>query len=144
MRGGMDATSLRAVHSSWPIVYGHRRFRARDRRVGGAWALFLGLGVPFALMAVLTMLARMGIYVDLFRPLWLPWPPDPLKPFLGVAGFAATLAYLAYRLGHRSGFKAGARAEMASTRNRIEGRSESAPRDGDAEGGAVPPPPDDL
>ena len=68
----------------------------RERRA--AWALFLLVGVPLALMAALGVLARAGIYVDPLRPLWQPWPPDSVKLLLGLMGFGATLAYLAHVL----------------------------------------------
>jgi hypothetical protein len=71
-------------------------------------------------MAVLTVLARAGTTVALFRPLWQPWPPDLLKPFLGLAVFAATLAHLAYRVGRRTGFRAGSRAVVGPLLTRME------------------------
>ncbi len=112
----MAVNETRHVRRTWPIVYARPTHPVHRNGVGLAWAFFLGLGVPFVLMSVLTMLARAGIYVDLFRPLWQPWPPDLLKPFLGVAVFAVTLAYLAYRLGHRSGFRTGTAAGIISAR----------------------------
>ena len=111
----------------WPIAYGRRTRRASGGGTGLAWAFFLGLGFPFGLMALLTALAGAGVYVDLFRPFWLPWPPDLLKPFLGVAVFVASLAYLAYRSGWRSGFRTAAFVRPASARPL-----------------PPPPPPDDL
>lgn len=98
----MDGKSARRT---WPIVYGRRRHPMPYPGVRLAWGLFLGLGLPFALMSILTVLARTGIYIDLLRPLWQPWPPELLKPFLGLAVFALTLAYLAYRVGLRSGVR---------------------------------------
>ncbi len=127
-----------------------RRKRRTPSPEGGArlaWALFLLMGVPFGLMTGLTVLARMGIYVDLFRPLWAPWPPDLLKPFLGLAVFAATLAYLAYRLGRRKGYRTGNVAGAAATRTWYEARQPARdPGDavfttGTAETPAPPPPP---
>lgn len=133
MRARMSTAEEETLRGTWPIVYGHRRRHAPDPGVRLAWSLFLGLGLPFALMAVLTSLARVGIYVELFRPLWVPWPPDLLKPFLGAAVFAASLAYLAYRIGHRTGFQRGAGLAKAAARNRVSGVP-SLP----------PPPPDEL
>lgn len=134
----------KSTRRTWPIAYGRRRERAQEGSLRAAWALFLGLGVPFGLMAVLTVLARAGIFVDLFRPLWQPWPPDVLKPFVGLAGFAGTLAYLAYRAGHRSGYRAGSVAGVAAARNEAEGRYQ--PQEGgvpatDPPVPAPPPPP---
>lgn len=123
MRGEMATMNARSVRRTWPIVYGQRTRTAPEPGVGLAWALFLFLGVPFGLMTVLTILARGGIYVDLFRPLWQPWPPDLLKPLLGVAVFAATLAYLTYRRGHRAGYRAGSFAALVSARKTAEGAS---------------------
>lgn len=93
-----------------------------------------------AFMGALTTLARAGIYVDLFRPLWQPFPPDLLKPFIGVAGFAATLAYLMYCVGQRSGYRIGMGARLASLRYGTEGRPREA---GPPFAGLPPPPPPD-
>lgn len=84
-----------------------------------ALGLFLIVGVPFFLMGVLTILGRAGIYVDAFRGLYNPWPPDVLKPFIGLGVFAATLGYLTYRLGRRYGFHKGVVAGMVFIRNQI-------------------------
>ncbi len=118
----MASAETRRARVTFPIAY-ERKVRVNQgtgTRV--AWALFLFVGVPFAVMTVLTFLARMGIYVDLFRPLWQPWPPDLLKPFLGLAVFAATLAYLTYRVGHRRGFRVGAGVNLLATRTWAEER----------------------
>ena len=131
----MAATETRRVRASWPIAYERRTRRSPGSGTGVAWALFLGAGVPFLLMTVLTVLARAGIYVDLLRPLWQPWPPDLLKPFLGVAVFAATLAFLAYRIGRRRGFRAGSGAGL------IAGRSEAVARFVPSAAAPLPPPP---
>ena len=131
----MAATETRRVRASWPIAYERCTRRSPGSGTGVAWALFLGAGVPFLLMTVLTVLARAGIYVDLLRPLWQPWPPDLLKPFLGVAVFAATLAFLAYRVGRRRGFRAGSGAGL------IAGRSEAVARFVPSAAAPLPPPP---
>ena len=140
----MATTDAKVFRRTWPIVYGRRTEPARGGRVGLAWALFLLLGLPFVLMTVLTVLARAGVYVDIFRPLWQPWPPDLLKPFLGVAVFATTLAYLAYRIGHRAGFRAGTGVGMASVRKSAEvptRANETAAPAADVQAPPVPPPP---
>ena len=131
----MAATETRRVRASWPIAYERRTRRSPGSGTGVAWALFLGAGAPFLLMTVLTVLARAGIYVDLLRPLWQPWPPDLLKPFLGVAVFAATLAFLAYRIGRRRGFRAGSGAGL------IAGRYEAVARFVPSAAAPLPPPP---
>lgn len=72
-------------------------------------------------MAALGSLAAAGIYIGPLRPLWRPWPPDIVKSLLGVAGFAATLAYLSYRIGQSAGYRSGAVAAKAEARNIAEG-----------------------
>lgn len=146
MRGPMAAAETRHVRRTWPIVYDRPVRTAPSSGVRLAWALFLGAGLPFALMAVLTMLARAGIYIELLRPLWQPWPPDLLKPLLGVAVFAATLAYLAYRMGKRSGFRTGAAVGFVSARNRSEDRGRETTRvtaETEEKPSVPPPPPED-
>ncbi len=114
-----------------------------------AWALFLVLGLPFGLMTVLDVLAGSGVVISLFSPLWQPWPPELVKPFLGVAVFAATLAYLAYRMGHRSGFRVGTGVGLAAARNKAESRpapaavaAAEAAGNESSEGPPPPPPPE--
>lgn len=123
----MAAIQTRHARSAWPIVYGHRTTPSRGAGTAVAWALFLGLGLPFALMGVLTVLARAGVYVDLFRPLWLPWPPEVLKPFLGFTVFALTFAYLAYRAGHRRGFTVGVGVGLTAIRESTDALSAGSP-----------------
>ena len=139
----MAAEQTRHARSTWPIVYGHRSRSSRGAGTTIAWILFLVLGIPFILMAALTMLARAGIYVDLFRPLWQPWPPDDLKPFLGLGVFAATLAYLAYRAGHRRGFTAGLGVGLTAIRTSAETRiaATNPTAEPEAPPASVPPPP---
>ncbi|TLZ75845.1 MAG: hypothetical protein E6K08_07750 [Methanobacteriota archaeon] len=91
-----------------------------------AWGLFLLIGVPLGLLAALAPLTAAGIYFEPLRQFWRPWPPDILKPVIGVAGFAATLGYLCYRLGRHAGYRWGTAASVAMARNIAEGRS-SAP-----------------
>lgn len=122
---GRSPASMAALDhpvASPPISFGYRRRRRlpNEHPLRWAWAFLLIVGLPFALMGVLTTIARAGVYVDLFRPLWQPWPPDVLKPFLGFGIFAASLAYLAYCAGKRSGFQSGIGVGIASTRNWVE------------------------
>lgn len=142
----MAATHVRTSARSWPIVYRRHARSSRSSGTAGAWALFLIVGIPFFLMTVLTTLARTGLYVDLFRPLWAPWPPDALKPFIGLAGFVATLGYLAYRKGHARGFRMGLGVGLSSMRQTIDVRP--ALPAGPAEPAALelppPPPPESL
>jgi hypothetical protein len=130
--------------------------RAAKARGGGlAWALFLIVGAPLGLMAALGPLSFAGVYLEFLRPLWRPWPPDPWKPIIGLAGFAATLAYVAFRRGLFSGFRRGTVAAMAAVRNLLEGRrrpglEEPIPPPPPIEEpspdrvGATPPPPDQM
>lgn len=130
----MVAHEQRSVHPA--LSAGIKRYPVRppegDARV--AWGLFVFFGLPLALMGMLVILAHVGIYIDAFKPLWLPWPPEALKPFLGIGGFAATLAYLAYRVGRRTGFRSGTLAGIASARNLSEAREREAEKE-------TPPPP---
>jgi len=48
-----------------------------------AWLSFGLGGIPATLMVALMALAEFGVYVDIFRPLWQPWPPDWVKYLLG-------------------------------------------------------------
>src|SRR3989449_1686208 len=91
-----------------------------------AWGLFLLIGVPLGLLAALAPLTAAGIYIEPLRQFWRPWPPDILKPVIGVAGFAASLGYLCYRLGRHAGYRWGTAASVAMARNIAEGRA-SAP-----------------
>lgn len=115
----------------------------RTRLLGGRstrlpWILFLLFGVPFGLMAALGPLSAAGIFIEPLRPLWRPWPPDPMKPFIGAAIFVATLAFLAYRRGRIAGFHSGTIAASVALRNMAEGRGPGALQ------GLIPPPPPAL
>ena len=94
--------------------------RVRDLRL--EWGLFLLIGLPLGFMAALGPLASAGIYVEPLRQFWRPWPPDIVKPFIGVAGFVATLAYLTFRIGRNRGYRSGTVALTAAARNIAEGR----------------------
>jgi hypothetical protein len=106
------------------------------RGMGRAWALFLAIGIPAALLVVLAPLTMAGIYIDFLRPLWRPWPPDVLKPFIGIAVFVATLSYLAFRSGRLAGIRSGTVAALAALRNVLERRSSVQPPE------PAPPPPE--
>lgn len=82
-----------------------------------AWAVFLAFGLPLGFMAALGPLTAAGIYIEPLRPLWRPWPPDLLKPVIGVAGFVTSFAYLCYRLGRHAGYRWGTAAATAMARN---------------------------
>jgi hypothetical protein len=93
------------------------------RGMGRAWILFVAFGIPAALLVVLAPLTMAGIYIDFLRPLWRPWPPDVLKPFIGIAVFVATLSYLAFRSGRLAGIRSGTLAALAALRNVLERRT---------------------
>ncbi len=131
---GADATHHKAT---WPIVYEHRLTAEPEPTPRLAWGLFVVLGLPFGLMTVLVVLADVGITVPLFGALWMPFPPEVVKPFLGLAVFAATLAYLTYRMGHRAGFHAGTGVGLAAARSVAESRAHEVA----TEEAATPPPP---
>ncbi|HYY47943.1 MAG TPA: hypothetical protein VFA17_04595 [Thermoplasmata archaeon] len=95
----------------------------QGRGLGRAWILFLAMGLPAALLAALGPLTMAGIYIEPLRPLWRPWPPDVFKPFIGIAVFAATLAYLAFRSGRLVGLRTGTVAALAALRNVLERRA---------------------
>ena len=42
------------------------------------WGLFLLLGVPLGLIAVLGPLTAAHIYIEPLRRFWQPWPPDEI------------------------------------------------------------------
>ncbi len=147
---GADAAHPRAT---WPIVYEHRLVAAPEPTPRLAWALFVAFGLPFGLMTILVVLADVGITVPLFGVLWMPFPPEAVKPFLGLAVFATTLAYLTYRVGHRAGFHAGTGVGLAAARNVVEARAREAaseapvspppPPEPAVDPSATPPPPDE-
>ncbi len=126
---------------TWPIVYGPRPTVTPEASPRLAWALFIVLGLPFVLMTILTVLGDAGIRLPFFGLLWMPWPPEVLKPFIGLGVFAATLGYLAYRLGHRSGFHAGTGVGLAAARNFAEARPPVSKAEANPETQEVPPPP---
>lgn len=70
----------------------------RERNLRIAWALFLLLGLPMALMGILVALASAGIVVGAFSPLWVSWPSDAAKVIVGFLGFLVTFAFLAHRV----------------------------------------------
>ena len=87
-----------------------------------AWALFVLIGIPCALLVILTPLTYSGVYIDALKPFWRPWPPDLAKPFIGLALFLGTFAYLVYRSGRLAGFHSGTVAATAAYRNLVEAR----------------------
>jgi hypothetical protein len=112
------------------------------RGMGRAWILFLAVGIPAALLVVLAPLTMAGIYIDFLRPLWRPWPPDVMKPFIGIAVFVATLSYLAFRSGRLAGIRSGTLAALAALRNVLDRRSSAPLPQEPAPPEPAPPPPE--
>src|SRR2546425_6797912 len=133
---------------SWKLPRSPRRnLPKRARALRLAWVLFIFIGAPLGFMVALGPLAYAGIYIEPLRQFWQPWPPDILKGIGGVLGFAATLGYLMYRKGRYTGYRTGAIAERATTRNRAEGRvpvSNPASAPGATVPAPNPPPPPEM
>ena len=125
----MAAPGTQAVPTTASIEMTMEKTAQRGRAPRLPWILFLVIGVPFGLMAALGPLAAAGIYIEPLRPFWQPWPPDVAKPFIGAAGFIATLAYLVYKIGRMAGFQRGTVAVTAAFRNLLEGRGRGAGHD---------------
>src|SRR3989441_1797115 len=142
------AGSRRRPLPSWMLPRGPRRnLPKRARALRTAWLLFLFIGLPLGFMAALGPMAYAGIYIEPLRQFWQPWPPDILKGIGGVLGFAATIGYLMYRKGRYTGYRTGAIAERATTRNRAEGRvpvSNPASAPGATVPAPNPPPPPEM
>ncbi len=130
---------------SWKLPGGPRRnLPKRARALRLAWVLFLIIGAPLGFMVALGPMAYAGIYIEPLRQFWQPWPPDILKGIGGVLGFAATLGYLMYRKGRYTGYRSGAIAERATSRNRSEGRVTVANPAPSSETVPNPPPPPEM
>src|SRR5256885_2747946 len=86
-----------AIHGAVrPAGNATERKTPSNRSLRLAWGLFLAIGAPLALIAVLQPRSVVRLHIEPLRPFWRPWPPDILKPVIGVAGLVATLAYLCY------------------------------------------------
>lgn len=72
------------------VIEAHYRNAAR-RRIRLSIALFVAVGIPAGLMALLAPLSCMGIYFEPVRPLWNPMFGDLGKFLIGIAGFLVTL-----------------------------------------------------
>src|SRR3989442_11912522 len=139
------ASSRKRPLPAWKLPKGpKRKLPRRARALRTAWVLFFVFGVPLAFMAALGPLAYSGIYIEPLRQFWQPWPPDVLKGIGSAAGFAATLAYLLYRKGRYTGYRAGAISERATARNRSEGRVTVVNPAPSPETALNPPPPPEM
>ena len=104
---------------SW-LRYARDKKPSRGRGLKAAWALFIILGIPLGLLAILGPLAAAGYYFEPLRQFWRPWPPDYQKAIIGIAGFSAVVAHLFYRSGRDHGYRSGKVAGKAAARNASE------------------------
>jgi hypothetical protein len=105
---------------SW-LRYARDKKPSMGRGLKAAWVLFILLGIPLALLAILGPLAAAGYYLEPLRQFWRPWPPDYIKAIIGIAGFVAVAAHLCYRSGRDRGYRSGKIAGKAAARNAAEG-----------------------
>ena len=110
------ASRSHAPSRSW-MRYARDKKPSMSRGLKAAWALFIVVGLPLGIAAVLGYLAYAGIYVEWFRQFWRPWPSELVKSLLAIAGFAAILGNLFYRSGRERGFRSGKMAGKAAARN---------------------------
>src|SRR6267378_1293555 len=112
--------SSRMPSRAW-LRYARAKKPAKSRALKAAWTVFIILGIPLGLMAILGPLAYAGFYIEPLKQFWRPWPPDYVKGLLAVAGFAITLGILLYSHGRESGYRRGKTAGKAVARNIAEG-----------------------
>src|SRR2546430_8443742 len=94
---------------------------AKSRSLKASWAVFIVLGIPLGLMAILGPVAYAGYYIEPLKQFWRHWPPDYVKGLLAVTGFAVTLGILLYSHGREAGYQRGKTAGKAVARNIAEG-----------------------
>src|SRR5713101_5155421 len=104
---------------SW-LRYARDKKASMGRGLKAAWGLFILLGIPLGLLAILGPLASAGYYIEPLRQFWRPWPPDYIKAIIGIAGFVALAAHLTYRSGRDHGYRSGRIAGKAVARNAAE------------------------
>src|SRR5437870_13570390 len=129
--------SSRMPSRAW-LRYARAKKPAKSRSLRASWAVFILLGIPLGIMAVLGPLAYAGYYIEPLKQFWRPWPPDYVKGLLAVTGFALTLGILLYSHGREAGYQRGKTAGKAVARNIAEGRGGAG---SEAATGAVPPAP---
>src|SRR5438132_12064730 len=112
--------SSRMPSRAW-LRYARAKKPAKSRSLRAAWAVFIVLGIPLGLMAILGPLAYAGYYIEPPKQFWRPWPPDYVKGILAVSGFAVTLGILLYRHGKDAAYQRGKSAGQAVARNIAEG-----------------------
>src|SRR5438552_8790333 len=117
----MGTMSSRHMPARAWLRYARDKKPAKGRALRAAWAVFILLGIPAAIMAVLGPLAYAGIYVEPLKQFWRPWPPDYIKGILEGGSFAGVVALLLYMQGRTRGYQRGKAAGKANTRNDTEG-----------------------
>jgi len=127
--------SSRMPSRAW-LRYARAKKPAKSRSLKASWAVFIVLGIPLGLMAILGPLAYAGYYIEPLKQFWRPWPPDYVKGILAVSGFAVTLGILLYSHGREAGYQHGKTAGKAVARNIAEGLGGA-----DIEGARAPVPP---
>ena len=103
------------------LRYARAKKPAKGRGLKAAWAVFILIGIPLGIMAILGPLAYAGFYIEPLKQFWRPWPPDYVKGLLAVTGFALTLGILLYSHGREAGYQRGKTAGKAVARNIAEG-----------------------
>jgi len=134
----MGTMSSRHMPARAWLRYARDKKPAKGRALRAASAVFVFLGIPLGIMAVLGPLAYAGIYVEPLKQFWRPWPPDYIKGLLAVGGFAGAVALLLYMQGRERGYQRGKAAGKANARNVAEGLGMVA-----VESVAAPAPPPD-
>jgi len=107
--------SSRMPSRAW-LRYARAKKPAKSRSLKASWAVFIVLGIPLGLMAILGPLAYAGYYIEPLKQFWRPWPPDYVKGILAVSGFAITLGILLYSHGREAGYQHGKTAGKAVAR----------------------------
>ena len=120
------------------LRYARAKKPAKSRSLKVSWAVFIVLGIPLGLMAILGPLAYAGYYIEPLKQFWRPWPPDYIKGLLALGGFAGATALLLYMQGRERGYQKGKTAGKANARNVAEGLGMVA-----VESVAAPAPPPD-
>src|SRR2546430_5544844 len=112
--------SSRMPSRAW-LRYARAKKPAKSRSLRASWAVFILLGIPLGIMAVLGPLAYAGHYIEPLKQFWRPWPPDYVKGLLAVTRFAVPLRVPLYSHGREAGYQRGKTAGKAVARNIAEG-----------------------
>src|SRR5437016_9704700 len=82
--------SSRMPSRAW-LRYARAKKPAKSRSLKASWAVFIVLGIPLGLMAILGPLAYAGYYIEPLKQFGRPWPPGYVKRIRALIGFAVTL-----------------------------------------------------